>query len=128
MSVLKSFYVNLKVFNQALWRWVLHGCYLVFQIIPVVIAVMAVAFTVTAGFVLILVVTHVYELAPLVGIGTTIAILIGSFGLFVSTIGVLIAALRYATERNSGMIPPEQHRGRHQASTPLTQRQRHWDR
>ena len=124
MSALNLICLKLRAFSQALRRYYLLACKRVYQILPVVIAVITSAFTVIACIVLVLLVAHVDELRPSVGIGTTIIILIGSIGLFVSTIGVLIATLRYASERGSGSKTFNQSIGKHQTGAMTTQQQK----
>jgi hypothetical protein len=83
------------------------------------LALLATAFTVIATVVLVYVVTHVDEVWLLVGTGTTIMILVATSGLMVSSIGVLIAALRYAAERNSSRQTLEQRIADQQASMTM---------
>lgn len=127
MSVLKSFAALVQRLSRMLWRGTLWVGRQVSESVPVVIKCTACVFTVIAGVVLVLAATHVTMLLALVGTGTTIAVLIASIGLFVSTIGVLIAALRYVAERNAGVKAPDQSRGGHQANIPMRQQQNKWD-
>jgi hypothetical protein len=99
-SVLRCIGKRSENFFRDLWKYLCQGFGWVCQTFPVILALIVGALAIIAGVSFILVVVHVDELEQAVGGVTTIQLLFGALRLLVGTIGALIAALRYVSERN----------------------------
>ncbi len=123
MSVLKLLIGIIWRFAGMCFRGVIWANRQVIRAIPVVVACVAATFALAAGVVLVLVLLHVTSVQATFGTGTTIAILLGSAGLLVSSMGVLIAALRYIDDRNMRPKGPGRSGEEHLVIPPMRQDQ-----